>query len=299
MNPDVQSTFDIDGLEAPLPELARLRRTSRYEVPPRGLREQVRTRVRATVSGTRRPVALSLSLRPLVLAAVVFLLVPSAIAATGLGGKWVQRVMAYLPWYAEHSARQEGERGKAEHRAGSRERSAASPNAGREVAIGEETPAPELDSAKAHELATGQELAASEPGKPTASAAHEPATSGGQQPDPTPMHAVTPGRARHSRGALPETDTPRPVSDDTSAAASHPRSSATWNEDDTSNESAHHSSLQQERVLLERARLRLSAGDAAGVLALTAEHERRFPAGLLTRERLRLRDQARALLEHK
>ncbi len=283
MNPDLQSTFDIDGLEAPLPELARLRRTSRCEVPPRALREHVRARLRTSVSTTGRPASLPLSVRPLVLAAVVFLLVPSAIAATGLGGKWVQRVMAYLPWYAEHSALQEGERQEGEqreekHRADARERSAASPNAAREGSIAKEAPAAELDAAETHELATGRE------------------------PVPTPMHAVTPGaasRSRHSREAQPATDTPRtePAADDTSAAASGTRSSATWNRNESSSGNAHQSSLQQERVLLERARLRLSAGDAAGVLALTAEHERRFPAGLLTRERIRLRDQARALLE--
>jgi hypothetical protein len=48
---------------------------------------------------------------------------------------------------------------------------------------------------------------------------------------------------------------------------------------------------------LEQARVRLNAADAPGVLRLTDEHERRFPAGLLAQERTRLRTQARALLE--
>jgi hypothetical protein len=44
-------------------------------------------------------------------------------------------------------------------------------------------------------------------------------------------------------------------------------------------------SVAQERDLLERALVALRQGDARAALSLTAEHQRRFPSGLLRPER--------------
>lgn len=261
MKSDMQSSYEVDGLEAPLPELARLRKTSRCEVPPAQLQAQVRGRLLTSVAQERRFTGRRPPLRPLLLAAVVLLGVPSAIAATGLGAAWVERVLSYLPVYSEDSAQPERE---LMAKAGA-ERPATQTGAA-------PAPSPLLDPVSELPGVTPEPSTAPEPSSRPSS------------PDVRASSAASPAPSA-VKGAAPS-----PLSPARPRGAQARSSAAVWEPDPQS------SSLHAERIVLEQARVRLNAADALGVLRLTDEHERRFPAGLLAQERARLRTQARALL---
>lgn len=245
----------LEAEEPALAELPRLRRLSTREQPPAALRQHVLRRLESTLAThdskpTRR------SAPSVLLAAVVMLAVPSAIAATPLGARLAQRVATWLG--SPPSPRAEEAVAPSPPKSSGRGAKATSPRVATQPSNAQESP-PEAPSA----------TPAPEVGPPASGAPR--ATSATRRGDAPPS----------VRAATSPKLEPAPSS------AGEPRETVSFS-------GAGHS-LPEERRLLEQARLSLSAGDASTALRLADEHRRRFPNGLLRQERETIQVRAQAL----
>ena len=226
--------------EPQLPELAQLRQLSEFEVPPTALPAEVLSRTRATLAARRAPKP-GTRWRPVLLAALVLVAVPSAFAATPLGARWLGELTRQPP-----APEPPGRAPTVEQPAAAR--------------ASERAPAPLVRSAPLPRPAAELTVPRSR-----APAGREPL---GAPPAPPPP---SPATIDPSVQAFPEV---------TLAPPTH---------------HGHSTALEAEGQLLRQARLRLAAHDAHGALRWAAEHRRRFPQGVLAKERSAIEQQAHAL----
>lgn len=254
------SSLALEIDEPALPELPQLRQLSEHEVPSPQQRRQVRERLHRTLAarpsrGRRRTPSRVL------LAAIVLLAVPSAVLAMPLGAPIVQRLAHWLGQQWPSTDTRPETSATADHA------SQIPPK------LLDEATAPTLDppSAPTTERETSPPPETGTPGP------HDAARSD--------VRILPPQRTRPHSGWGPTAASISTNHDVPPAAGPRPAVRFGGTEHD----------LPAERRLLERARLSLNEGDAEGALGLAAEHERRFPDGLLSKERQAIQQRARLL----
>lgn len=240
--------------EPELPELRHLRALSHLEGAPAGIREQVLARAKTTLTARAEHRFAGKRRRPLILAALVLVGVPSAFAATGFDAQRLGQ------WFAAESTPPQL------------------------TGPGELGPAPPPPR---HATPARPRAPAMPQGTAAMATATTPAPTDSVAPDPPR------GRAR-PRAVVPTLDdSVSPAADAATDATAAVRAFPLPDEADaTAGVTRAPTTLDAESRLLRRARLRLAAGDAEMALALANEHKRLFPNGQLGQERLSIERQA-------
>jgi hypothetical protein len=255
---------ELSDVEPPLPELSRLRELSRLDVPPKHVASAVWGRLQQTTHASAPVGRRHFAVRPWALAFGVFVTVPSVFAATPLGSAVVQRTIEWATRtfvFSDTTSAIPQEQNRAaagpgvKQTVGAREQAASTSALFRVRPQVNEGPPPGATFGPI-------ELPLAEARKP-----------------PGEGIRAQPPSALQSGGAVA---TRAPVANGGNSVATFDRANT-------------NSTLNAERQLLERARVRLGAGDVKGALELTTRHEALFPRGILTEERQAIMNQARGL----
>jgi hypothetical protein len=283
MTREVRRT-ELSDMEPPLPELPRLRELSRGESPSKGVEQAVFKRLERTLNTSSKVLRREASLRHWVWGLSIAVAVPSALAATPTGSTLVRRTVTWV----EHTVALLDTTSALRER----RRTAESPA----IEKGAKTGAPIASAGSSAPLLASDEGRSAHP--PIA-AFQKASTSGpgAMHRDNALMPTAEADQAPAGGSAVVVYDSTR-VSDSAPAKQPAPAKVQEKNrepDDSEARQNAATSTLHRERQLLERARVRLGAGDPRGALVFTARHEERFPNGMLTAERRAIISQAQEL----